>query len=135
MGYHSRLLSSYLKSTYILCISRYVILDMIPQKKVTPAKSNMVWMKTENVLPSTISFKRENWKWQTAFNRVVMANILSYMAIKEQRRNIFKFNAYSLRRHVDPINECRCDFGTKLAMSLFHVHWNRHWIIIKFNTI
>ena len=36
---------------------------------------------------------------------------------------------------ADPINECRCDFGTKLAMSLFHVHGNRHWIIIKFNTI
>ena len=31
---------------------------------------------------------------------------------------------------VDPINERRCDVGTKLAMSLFHVHGNRHWIII-----
>ena len=38
---------------------------------------------------------------------------------------------------VDPINEWRCDFGTKLAMSLFHVHGNRHWIIIqvKYNLV
>ena len=47
----------------------------------------------------------------------------------------------SMRRvydaHVDPINECRCNFGTKLAMSLFHVHGNRHWIIIqvKYNLV
>ena len=38
---------------------------------------------------------------------------------------------------VDPINERRCAFGRKLAMSLFHVHGNRHWIIIqvKYNLV